>query len=147
MKHLRRFNESVNKEEELQDFCDTYLAYLLDEDFSIDTMPRDKDLDDSEIISLKKGHRTDSMAIGDPSLMFSWDEIKDHFIPFIYMLSKQYTITNLKLWNLNRGNIINNKFDMAKDTRLFIDYEYSLSQILEDKVSLEELTQINIYLK
>jgi hypothetical protein len=158
MKHLKKFNESM-KREELQDFCETYLAYLLDNDFSIEYLgrkshamnykeaPGNKDLDDSEIISLKKGHRTDSMAIGDPSLMFSWDEIKDHFIPFIYMLSKQYTITNLKLWNLNRGNIINNKFDLDKDTRLFIDYDYNLSQILEDKVSLEELTQINIYLK
>jgi len=34
MKHLRKFNESLNKEE-LQDFCDTYLAYLLDEGYSI----------------------------------------------------------------------------------------------------------------
>jgi hypothetical protein len=159
MKHLRRFNESLNKEE-LQDFCDTYLAYLLDEDFSIEYLGRkshamnykevpftkrkpcvNKDLDDSEIISLKKGYRTDNMVIGDPSLMFSWDEIKDHFIPFIHMLSKQYTITNCKLWNLNR------KFNMDKDDRFFIDYDYNLSQILEDKVSLEELTQINIYFK
>jgi hypothetical protein len=153
MKHLRKFNESLNREE-LQDFCETYLAYLLDDsDFSIKYLgrkshamnykesPGNKDLDDSEIISLKKGHRTDSMAIGDPSLMFSWDEIKDHFIPFIHMLSKQYTITNCKLWNLNR------KFNTDKGGRLFIDYDYNLSQILEDKVSLEELTQINIYLK
>ena len=142
MKHLRKFNESLNKEE-LQDFCDTYLAYLLDEDFSIEYLGKksNKDLDDSEIISLKKGYRTDSMAIADPSLMFSWDEIKDHFIPFIHMLSKQYTITNCKLWNLNR------KFNMDKDDRFFIDYDYNLSQSLEDRVSLEELTQINIYLK
>jgi hypothetical protein len=152
MKHLKKFNESM-KREELQDFCETYLAYLLDSDFSIEYLgrkshamnykeaPGNKDLDDSEIISLKKGHRTDSVAIGDPSLIFSWDEIKDHFIPFIYMLSKQYTITNCKLWNLNR------KFNMDKDDRFFIDYDYNLSHILEDKVSLEELTQINIYLK
>lgn len=147
MKHLRRFNESINKEE-LQDFCDTYLAYLLDEDFSIEYLGKksksilvQNDLDDSEIISLKKGYRHDGMAIADPSLMFSWDDIKDHFIPFIHMLSKQYTITNCKLWNLNRN------FNMDKDSRFFIDYEYSLSQILEDKVSLEELTQINIYFK
>jgi hypothetical protein len=152
MKHLKKFNESM-KREELQDFCETYLAYLLDSDFSIEYLgrkshamnykeaPGNKDLDDSEIISLKKGYRTDNMVIGDPSLMFSWDEIKDHFIPFIHMLSKQYTITNCKLWNLNR------KFNMDKDDRFFIDYDYNLSQILEDKVSLEEVVQINIYLK
>ena len=137
MKHLRKFNENMNKEE-LQDFCETYLAYLLDNDFNIEYLG--KDLTDCEIISLKKGYRHDGMAIADPSLMFSWDEIKDHFIPFIHMLSKQYTITSCKLWNLNR------KFNIDKDDRFFIDYDYSLSQILEDKVSLEELTQINIYL-
>lgn len=147
MKHLRRFNESINKDE-LVEFCENYLAYLLDKDFNIEyigkkshTMPGNKDLEDSEIISLKKGYRHDGMAIADPSLMFSWDEIKDHFIPFIHMLSKQYTITNCRLWNLNRN------FNMDKDTRFFIDYDYNLSQILEDKVSLEELTQINIYFK
>jgi len=34
MKHLRGFNESLNKEE-LQDFCETYLAYLLDDGFEV----------------------------------------------------------------------------------------------------------------
>lgn len=148
MKHLRKFNENIDNE--IQEFCENYLAYLLDKDFNIEyvgkkakTMPSVNSNigSDDEILSLKKGNRTEDMAIADPSLMFSWEEIKDHFIPFIHMLSKQYTITNCKLWNLNKN------FNMDKDDRFFIDYNYNLSQILEDKVSLEELTQINIYFK
>jgi hypothetical protein len=57
------------------------------------------------------------------------------------MLSKQYNITrSIKFWSLNK------KFDRGTE-RAFLDYDYSLSMVLEDRVSLEELTQINIYLK
>ena len=34
MKHLKRFNESVTQED-LQDFCESSLAYLMDEGFTI----------------------------------------------------------------------------------------------------------------
>ena len=118
MKHLRKFNENIDNE--IQEFCENYLAYLLDKDFNIEyvgkkakTMPSVNSNigSDDEILSLKKGNRTED------------------------------TITNCKLWNLNKN------FNMDKDDRFFIDYNYNLSQILEDKVSLEELTQINIYFK
>ena len=36
MRFLRRFNESLEGKEELQDFCEMNLAYLLDEGFFID---------------------------------------------------------------------------------------------------------------
>jgi len=37
MKHLRKFNEKLSDDfiSELKEFCETHLAYLLDEDFSI----------------------------------------------------------------------------------------------------------------
>ncbi len=35
MKHLRKFNESIYNYEELREFCDTHLAYLKDQGFSI----------------------------------------------------------------------------------------------------------------
>ena len=48
MKHLKRFNESLNDNEvdELRDFCETSLAYLLDEGYQVDInkyiAPRDE---------------------------------------------------------------------------------------------------------
>jgi hypothetical protein len=57
------------------------------------------------------------------------------------MLSKQYTITrSIKFCVLNK------KFDRGTE-RSFIKYDYNLPMVLEDRVSLEEVVQINIYLK
>ena len=152
MKHLRKFsalhslleqsNESINKEE-LQDFCDTYLAYLLDEGYSIEA---------SEIgfgeyaLVLRNENRPTDVPIDSELfvniwMQFTWEEVKDQFIPFLHILSKQYTITrSIKFWVLNK------KFDRGTE-RPFIDYDYNLPMILEDRVSLEEVVQINIYLK
>ena len=85
MKHLRRFNESVNKEEELQDFCETYLAYLLDDGFEVSVETSyDHWKNNSEYlgITIKK---TDNG-------FFKWNDIKDQFIPFISVLSKEYKL-------------------------------------------------------
>lgn len=147
MKHLRKFsaiqslleqsNESLNKEE-LQDFCDTYLAYLLDEGYSIEA----SEIGFGEyVLVLRNENRPTNVPIDSPELLFTWEEVKDQFIPFLHMLSKQYTITrSIKFWVLNK------KFDRGTE-RPFIDYDYNLPMVLEDRVSLEEVVQINIYLK
>lgn len=136
MKHLRRFDESVNKEE-LQDFCDTYLAYLLDEGYSIEA----SEIGFGEYLLVLRNENPTNVPIDSPELLFTWEEVKDQFIPFLHMLSKQYTITrSIKFWVLNK------KFDRGTE-RPFIDYDYNLPMVLEDRVSLEEVVQINIYLK
>jgi hypothetical protein len=147
MKHLKKFsamhslleqsNESLNKEE-LQDFCDTYLAYLLDEGYSIVA----SEIGFGEyVLVLRNGKRLDNVPVDSPELLFAWEEVNDQFIPFLHMLSKQYTIIgSIKFWSLNK------KFDRGTE-RPFIDYDYSLPMVVEDKVSLEEVVQINIYLK
>jgi hypothetical protein len=137
MKHLKKFNESMNKEG-LQDFCDTYLAYLLDDGYSIEA----SEIGFGEyVLVLRNGKRLDNVPVDSPEFLFTWDEIKDQFIPFLHMLSKQYTIIrSIKFWSLNK------KFDRGTE-RPFIDYDYNLPMVLEDRVSLEEVVQINIYLK
>jgi hypothetical protein len=136
MIHLRRFNESLNKEE-LQDFCDTYLAYLLDEGYSIEA----SEIGFDEYLLVLRNEITTNVPIDSRELLFTWEEVKDQFIPFLHMLSKQYTITrSIKFW------VPNKKFDRGTE-RPFIDYDYNLPMVLEDRVSLEEVVQINIYLK
>ena len=146
MKHLKKFNESLNKED-LQDFCENYLAYLLDEGYSIESLMVSRDSRDGimmmndNLIIFKKGDRPDDVPLNSPEFLFSWDEIKDQFIPFIHMLSKRYTIIGgIKIWLLNKKmNNIN--------SRMFIDYEYNLSMIFDDKISLEEISQISIHIR
>lgn len=83
MKHLRGFNESLNKEE-LQDFCETYLAYLLDDGFEVSIQ---------HMYSTKEyKHDYHFITINKVSNNFKWEEIKDQFIPFISVLSKEYKL-------------------------------------------------------
>ena len=87
MKHLRRFNESVNKEE-LQDFCETYLAYLLDnDDFKIKA-------------SIYYGlvNNTNHQIEFENQKGFKWDEIKNFFIPFLVHLNNKYDISTINIF-------------------------------------------------
>jgi hypothetical protein len=75
---VRRFNESVNKEE-LQDFCETYLAYLLDnDDFKIKASIYYVEFEN------QKG--------------FKWDQIKNFFIPFLVHLNNKYDISTINIF-------------------------------------------------
>jgi len=86
MKHLRRFNESINRDE-LKDFVEDCLASLLDEGFHV-FIPR----------FLSNGgdfvHR-DPVAIWlshSNQVYFTWDQIKDYYIPLLKLLSNRYDI-------------------------------------------------------
>jgi hypothetical protein len=80
MKHLKSFNEDItsfNFEEELQEFCDNNLAYLLDEgEVRID------ETHTGYIIRIKFDEAK------------SWIGIKDHIIPFATRLNNKYEMLN-----------------------------------------------------
>lgn len=88
MKYLKSFNEDItsfNFEEEnsayfqqIQDFCDTNLAYLLDEGTEV----RIDETHTGYIIRIKFDDAK------------SWTEIKDHIIPFATRLNNKYEILN-----------------------------------------------------
>lgn len=80
MKYLKRFNESVDFEEKLRDFCETHLAYLLDEGFEVGLNDLNETYD-SEITIKREDERT-----------FTWNEVKDHIVPFIIHLNKEYKL-------------------------------------------------------
>lgn len=101
MKHLRKFNESkFSLREDLQEFCDTYLAYLYDEGFKIDL----NDLPNSwEPDFHATGSMTKLIRITKPSpdmgyrVNFYWKDIEDNFIPFIEVLQQKYYLrTNIE---------------------------------------------------
>jgi hypothetical protein len=103
MKHLKRFNESTSglDKEEVQEFCENYLAYLLDEGYEIFIK---KDRDNSLLFSF-------TIPIGGFDSVpedcdeFKWNEIKDHFIPFLIHLSNNYEINGKAQFTTNRtGN-------------------------------------------
>ena len=78
MKHLRSFNESLK--EELLDFCETYLAYLIDEGFKVR-------------ISKFEGDDFHQIMLGtSEQANFLWSEVKDQVLPFLHFLFKDYEL-------------------------------------------------------
>ena len=87
MKYLKRFNEN-NTHEDLQDFCETHLAYLLDDGYEL-------------YIGDDHGKKTISITI--PSDVsnedgeydtgeFEWNNVKDHYITFLTHLNNKYKV-------------------------------------------------------
>jgi len=83
MKHLKPFNEAVGDTfaQELQDFCEMNLAYLIDEELDISIL----------LVrgGLGLGFKLTLELNENPRL---WNDIKDHMIPFLTRLSNQYEL-------------------------------------------------------
>lgn len=85
MKYLKRFNESDgNFKEQLRDFCETHLAYLLDNGFIIE-LNEFEDLDGFEII-IKKEEEDNRQPL------FTWEEVKNYIGPFVFYLDREYEL-------------------------------------------------------
>ena len=107
MRFLRKFNEAVNKKE-LKEFCEMYLAYLIDEGFEIEIVSEDG-LEFVRIYDYQ-------------DRPFQWSEVKDHFIPFLRMLELNYNLEDKR-----NGNLV--CFDSPHSHRM-----YNLNQILNDNL-------------
>jgi hypothetical protein len=101
MKYIKLFEDLF--EDELQDFCDTYLAYLKDKGFDI--YINSTGWVNGEITI---SHPNENGFIIDD---FSWDEVKDHFIPFIQMLYKEYNYKSDILFYTSNARYITKSFD------------------------------------
>jgi hypothetical protein len=133
MKHLRPFNESKeNLVEELQDFCDTSLAYLLDEGFDISVTLRDKvKFPDKQHLLVTLGLKAQENTQPNPWERYYWNDVKDYYIPFIQMLVRRYELLNYTLsgesaFNAERGifyvpleYIINDQVSQVFDCRIW----------------------------
>jgi uncharacterized protein YqkB len=94
--YLKRFNEAKEETklteeqvEELKDLCETSLVYLLDEDFELNIDSRYPGLTGNVSFYLKRKSG------------FTWNEIKDYFIPFLQRLSNKYVIEDRIMFSFN----------------------------------------------
>ena len=94
MKYLVKFNEDLVNREELKDFCEMYLAYLVDDNIKISIVQ-------NNIHYKSKGITREPICINihgftsyenNQTTYRTWGDIKDHFIPFIQMLDNNYNI-------------------------------------------------------
>ena len=84
MKYLKYFESSKIDEskEQLKDFCEGSLAYLLDDKLSI-KMPMSWATNNNQIVHIQID------AIDKKNGVY-WNDIKDYFIPFIEKLLSRY---------------------------------------------------------
>lgn len=116
MKHLRRFNESYTQKDldELKEFCDDHLSYLIDEDYNVSVGDFETEVGDVLQVVVRPPKVTRPLGIFKRlSGSFSRDEeevgtpfshFKDRLIPFVYMLLKDYRLlTNEEVGRLDVG--------------------------------------------
>lgn len=139
MKYLKTFekidfndifslNGSRVKREEIKDFCELYLAYLMDD----------------AIKELKVGKpqllQTDKYVCYDVEIYFDksvqWDQIKDHFLPFLQMIKKEYGFREYK-----SGEICSISWRI-EDSLTTIPKQYNLEELLEDKIQTNSTLEL-----
>lgn len=118
--NLHRPNLIKIKVDELRDFCETYLAYLMDD----------------AIKELKVGKpqllQTEKYVCYNVEIYFNedvhWDQIKVHFLPFLRMVQKEYVFREYK-----SGEICSIAWRI-EDMFITIARQYTLEELLEDKI-------------
>ena len=90
MRYIKPFNEAVGDTfaQDLKDFCEMNLAYLLDEELEV------------RVLFGAVGYRLLIELNQNPQL---WSDIKDHMIPFLTRLSNQYELRSFPI--NNRKNV------------------------------------------
>jgi hypothetical protein len=118
MKHLKRFNENIN-EYDLKDYCETHLAYLMDEGLEVRIDNDRSDLFVTLYLYQSNGH-------GRP-----WSEIKDQIIPFLYRLNNVYEINSLE--DGSNKFIITQVSQGTYSKELYLSYD-ELENLPEEKI-------------
>jgi hypothetical protein len=91
MKYLKRIFESTTTEE-LQDYCETNLAYLLD-DGEFDILVRD-DVYGKKFNGIQYMIHIKKSKLGE---RFKWKDVKEYIIPFLHVLNREYKISRDKI--------------------------------------------------
>lgn len=136
MRYLKKFEskwwEKVVDKDELKSSAESYLAYLMDEGFQVG-INLDRHEDDRGGIDLHLFKEASSFnevdPYGDDDVydLFYWNDIRDHYVPFLLMFMKEYTFSRLKLYSFH-GN----------EVRVFTTNTWSIEQLLDGKFEVEE---------
>jgi hypothetical protein len=108
MKYLKRiFEAESNKvgidKDELMEFCEINLAYLLDNgDFRIDVEYFD-DLLGQDLVVIRLVKMVEFDTDVRVATTYQWHEVKDYIAPFIVQLNKNYKLNTT--WNDTKGSI------------------------------------------
>jgi hypothetical protein len=125
MRYLRRYNErkeSTYLIEDLKEFCEENLSYLLDSDFSFEVM--------------EFGSRNTIILRSNNSDGIYFDEIKSDFISFLELLNMKYIIMH------------EIEFDTVGDVlgHLYLDKESVIEDEVDDNFSHLKILKVKVNL-
>jgi hypothetical protein len=115
MKHLRRFNEGYTQQDldQLKEFCDDHLSYLIDDDYNISVQDFETPVGDilqvvvrpPKVMRKNNWVRKLETRLKEEEVGTPFSHFKDRLIPFVYMLLKDYRLlTNEEIDMLNLGH-------------------------------------------
>jgi hypothetical protein len=117
MKYLRKIFEEVNRDEyeQLKDFCEMYLAYLLDDgNWRIDIAMRTSVYPNTGYYDCMIWRRYETNADGSHSYPnATWDDVSDYFIPFFKVLIDNYELIPSVSRSMKDGSLVNNLVDFS----------------------------------
>jgi hypothetical protein len=143
MKHLRKFNEGLSFSEfnELKEFTENCLVYLLDKDFEVkfsDRLGNDESdssfLVDSDYFWIDLcGPKDDesNWSLFRDSIDYSWDEVKDYYIPFIKLINNKYKLVSKIIY-----------FKIADAENEF--HNFNIEEVINDRISFDEIVTISV---
>jgi hypothetical protein len=132
MKYIKLFEAfdrwSRDQKTELQDYCETNLAYLMDEGFKVRVGQNiSAHLVDNSGSQMKFNTnpsyhnvsiqiiKKNSLTTDDEREDFEWNDVKDHVIPFILRLERKYDIEKFRLLTEEGTYYIKSDFEKELD--------------------------------
>lgn len=101
MRYLKKYNEAVGGVDDVREFCGNNLAYLLDdESYRLSITEQTSEytrVSPSYYLSLTRDISYDGRTVEGGQDIMNWGDIKDHFIPFLHMLTREYQIEPMRL--------------------------------------------------
>ena len=135
MKHLKRFNEATeNFREELRDFCENNLAYLLDDGRLLVEDSRDNLVR----VQLNLDRNKD------------WNEIKDHIIPFFIRLTNKYEVVEKNTENVDVYIFTHKVFSSigySQTTSGGLEAEFKITDLIDNDVDISGIQQIRLFVQ
>ena len=134
MKYLESFGSSTNNNmKDLKRFCQDHLAFLIDEGFSIS---ENTAFAKSTYIIINKSRSFKDLG-GTSKVPFYWKEIKDHFIPFIHFLNKEYDV-----YGFIEFDQLDRNWNRSYPTKDYEKVSYTIKEILSDDRDLNQIAAI-----
>lgn len=91
MKYLRYINESYDLST-IRNFCEEYLAYLIDDGFKIEVVESYGYYEKFPILEISRDEK------------FKWSDIKDTVLPFLIILRDEYNMQHAVIFYQKRHN-------------------------------------------